>query len=202
MQFMLACRANGSYHQPMKNLAGTLALLLSLTFGTAHDARADQNDPRLDQLFVHLQGVDTSDQARLIEQLIWDVWLESKSPTLKLLMGRVVSAMGQQKFDDALKILHSVVTIEPNYAEGWNKRATVYFLLGRYEESIVDVERTLALEPRHFGALSGLGLIYTYLRDNAGALDAYERALKVNPHLGQAKTEVKRLRRKVKGENI
>lgn len=199
---MLACQADGSYHLTMKKLAGMLALLLPLTFGWAHDARADQTDPRLDQLFVHLQDVDTSEQARLVEQLIWGVWLESKSPTLKLLMGRVVTAMGQQKFDDALDILHSVVAIAPDYAEGWNKRATVYFLLGRYEESIVDVEHTLALEPRHFGALSGLGMIYTYLKDNASALDAYERALKVNPHLGQAKTEVKRLRRKVKGENI
>ncbi len=200
--FVLACRDDGSYHQAMKSLARILALLLPLTFGWAIGARADQTDPRLDQLFVHLQEVDTSKQARMIEQLIWGVWLESKSPTLKLLMGRAVTAMGQRKLDDALEILHSVVTIAPNYAEGWNKRATVYFLLGRYEESIVDVERTLALEPRHFGALSGLGLIYTYLKDNAGALDAYERALKVNPHLGQAVTEVKRLRRKVKGESI
>ncbi len=186
----------------MKNLAGMLALFLPLTFWSAPAAWADQTDPRLDQLFVHLHDVDTSEQARLVEQLIWGVWLESKSPTLKLLMGRVVTAMGQQKFDDALDILHSVVAIAPNYAEGWNKRATVYFLLGRYEESIADVEHTLTLEPRHFGALSGLGMIYTYLKDNASALDAYERALKVNPHLGQAKTEVKRLRRKVKGENI
>jgi len=149
-----------------------------------------------------LQDVDTSRQARLIEQLIWGVWLESKSPTLKLLMGRVVTAMGERKLAAALEILHSVVAIAPNYAEGWNKRATVYFMLGKYEESIVDVERTLALEPRHFGALSGLGLIYTHLDDNASALDAFERALKVNPHLPQAKAEVKRLRRKVKGENI
>lgn len=179
-----------------------LALALSLTFGWAAGAWADQNDPRLDQLFVHLQDADNSRQAKLIEKLIWGVWLESESPTLKLLMARVVHAMNENKFDSALEILHSVVVVAPDYAEGWNKRATVYFLMGRYEESIADVERTLTLEPRHFGALSGLGLIYSYLEDNASALDAYERALKVNPHLIQAKTEVKRLRRKVKGEKI
>ncbi|MBT4486517.1 MAG: tetratricopeptide repeat protein [Rhodospirillaceae bacterium] len=179
-----------------------LALLLPLTLGWSSGTWADQTDPRLDELFVHLQDVDSPPQARAVEQLIWGVWLESKSPTLKLLMGRVVSAMGQQKLEAALEILHSVVAIAPDYAEGWNKRATVYFLLGQYEASMRDVERTLALEPRHFGALSGLGLIYTYLKDNAAALDAYERALKVNPHLPQARAEVKRLRRKVKGENI
>ena len=186
----------------MIRLACTLALLLPLTFAWAGGARSDQTDPRLDELFVHLHDVENTDQARLIEQLIWGVWLESKSPTLKLLMGRAVGAMGEQNFDKALEILHSVVAVAPNYAEGWNKRATVYFLMGRYEESIADVERTLTLEPRHFGALSGLGLIYARLEDNASALDAYQRALKVNPHLGQARAEVKRLRRKVKGENI
>ncbi len=199
---MLACQDNGSYHQAMKKWAGMLALLLPLTFGPAGSAWADQTDPRLDELFVHLQDVETSAQARSVEQLIWNVWLESESPTLRLLMGRVATAMGQQNFIAALKILDSVVAIAPNYAEGWNKRATVYFLLGQYEDSMTDVERTLALEPRHFGALSGLGLIYIRLKDNAAALDAYERALTVNPHLVQARAEVKRLRRKVKGENI
>jgi len=199
---VLACQDNGSYHQAMKKWVGMLVLLLPLTFGRAGGAWADQTDPRLDQLFVHLQDVETAAQARSVEQLIWNVWLESESPTLRLLMGRVAAAMGQQNFIAALKILDSVVAIAPNYAEGWNKRATVYFLLGQYEASMTDVERTLALEPRHFAALSGLGLIYTQLKDNAAALDAYERALTVNPHLMQARAEVKRLRRKVKGENI
>ena len=186
----------------MKKLACILALLLPLTVAWTDAARSDQTDPRLDELFVHLQDVETSTQARLIEQLIWGVWLESESPTLQLLMGRVVAAMGERDLRTALELLHSIVAIAPDYAEGWNKRATVYYLLGRYEESLADVERTLALEPRHFGALSGLGLIYSQLKDDASALDAYERALKVNPHLDQAKSEVKRLRRKVKGERI
>ena len=117
-------------------------------------------------------------------------------------MGRAVYAMGENKFDAALKILHSVVVIAPDYTEGWNKRATVYFLMGRYEESIADLERTLSLEPRHFGAFSGLRLVYSHLEDNTSALDAYARTLKVNPHIGQAKTEVKRLHREVKGKKI
>ena len=186
----------------MNRIVPCLTFFLALTLGGAVGARADQTDPRLDQLFVQLQDVDGPHQARLIEQLIWGVWLESESPTLQLLMGRVVNAMDKQKLGEALNLLNTVVAIAPNYAEGWNKRATVYFMLGRYDESIEDVERTLDLEPRHFGALSGLGLIYARLQDETAALDAFERALTVNPNLGQAKAEVKRLRRKVKGENI
>ena len=117
-------------------------------------------------------------------------------------MNRVIMRMGNQEYGEALRILDAIVTISPEYAEGWNKRATVYYLLGRHEDSISDVEKTLDLEPRHFGALSGLGLIYNRLDEDAAALDAFERALKVNPHLGQAKQEVKRLRDRIKGKRI
>jgi tetratricopeptide (TPR) repeat protein len=186
----------------MIRIARCLTFLLALTLGWSTGARADQTDPRLDELFFQLQDVGGGQEARLIEQMIWGVWLESKSPTLELLMGRVVNAMGQRKFGEALELLHSIVIIAPDYAEGWNKRATVYFLLGQYDNSVADVERTLDLEPRHFGALSGLGLIYMRLKKEAAALDAFERALIVNPHLGQAKAAVKRLRPKVKGKSI
>ena len=190
----------------MKRLTYMLVMLLPLmVWGSvmgSGGARADQTDPRLGDLFGKLHALEDPRQARISEQLIWGVWLESKSPTLQLLMGRVIKAMAQRKLAQALELLHSVVAVAPDYAEGWNKRATVYFMMGDYKASIADVERTLDLEPRHFGALSGLGLIYTRLKDNAGALEAYERALLVNPHLGQAKAEIKRLKRKVKGEEI
>ena len=163
---------------------------------------ADQKDPRLDILFVELQESDNPQKVRLIERSIWSIWVASDSPTLELLMNRVIMRMGNQEYGEALRLLDAIVTISPEYAEGWNKRATVYYLLGRYEDSISDVEKTLDLEPRHFGALSGLGLIYNRLDEDAAALDAYERALKVNPHLGQAKLEVKRLRGKIKGKKI
>jgi tetratricopeptide (TPR) repeat protein len=185
----------------MVNPFRILALILAVSF-TALAARADQTDPRLDGLFVELHETDNPHKARLIERSIWNVWLYSKSPTLELLMGRVVNAMGKQKFGEALELLNTVVTIAPKYAEGWNKRATVYYLLGQFQASIADVERTLDLEPRHFGALSGLGLIYNRLNREAPALDAFERALTVNPHLEQAEAEVQRLRGKVKGKSI
>jgi tetratricopeptide (TPR) repeat protein len=186
----------------MKSLSSILCLFLVFHFGWFGLAVADQTDPRLDGLFIELHETDNPHKTRLIERSIWAVWLSSKSPTLELLMGRVVSAMGKQAYGEALELLNTIVIIAPDYAEGWNKRATIYFLLGQYQNSIDDVERTIDLEPRHFGALSGLGLIYMRLEEFASALDAYERALLVNPLLGHAEREVERLRKKVKGENI
>ena len=185
----------------MAAFSGIAAAFLILVASTGL-SWADQKDPRLDKLFVELQETDNPQKARLIERSIWSIWVASDSPTLELLMNRVIMRMGNQEYGEALRLLDAIVTIFPEYAEGWNKRATVYYLLGRHKDSISDVEKTLDLEPRHFGALSGLGLIYNRLDEDAAALDAFERALKVNPHLGQAKQEVKRLRGRIKGKRI
>lgn len=165
-------------------------------------AKADQNDPRLDTLFGLLQDEQAEHSARIVEQRIWGVWSESDSPTIVLLLQQGTEAMHERRFEAALQAFNSVIEMEPEFAEGWNKRATLFYLMGRYEESIADVERTLDLEPRHFGALSGLGLIYMQLDDEEQALEAYEQALAVNPHLPLAKLEVKRLRKKVRGNRI
>ena len=182
----------------MKRLTYMLVMLLPLmVWGSvmgSGGARADQTDPRLGDLFGKLHALEDPRQARIIEQLIWGVWLESKSPTLQLLMGRVIKAMAQRKLAQALELLHSVVAVAPDYAEGCNKRATVYFMMGDYKASIADVERTLALEPRHFGALAGLGLINIMLARHSEALAAFEAALAVHPHMPHAKRMVKRLR--------
>jgi tetratricopeptide (TPR) repeat protein len=185
----------------MRCLLAVLTAILILVSG-AGVASADQKDPRLDQLFGQLQVVGTRQEAHLVEQLIWAVWLESDSDTVNLLVERGLRAMSDGDLETALGVFDNVVDIAPDYAEGWNKRATVYFLMGRYRESIADVEKTLALEPRHFGALSGLGMIHGQLQDPAGALDAFERALAVNPHLPQAKALVPQLKKKVRGERI
>ena len=136
-------------------------------------AAADQNDPRLDSLFGQLQAAPSPLQASLVEAQIWSTWLQTESPTVNLLMRQGLEAMSLNRYQDSLDILSNVVEIVPDYAEGWNKRATVLFLMQRYRDSIVDVERTLTLEPRHFGALSGLGLIYNALGEEAKALDAW-----------------------------
>lgn len=178
------------------------ALMLSLLCLAAAPALADQNDPRLDVLFGQLKQVKTLPEAKAIEAQIWTTWLESDSATVTLLTHRALQAMNEGRLEDALRTLDDLVQIAPEFAEGWNKRATVLYLLERYQDSLADVERTLELEPRHFGALSGRGLIYNALGEEAKALEAYERALEVNPHIPHARSEVKRLKKKVRGERI
>ena len=102
-------------------------------------------------------------------------------------------------YKHSLQFFNQVVNIAPEFAEGWNKQATVLFYLGRYEESIVACDKVLALEPRHFGALSGLGMIYTELRQPKKALEAYERLLQVHPHADNAKDKIKALKEVIEG---
>jgi tetratricopeptide (TPR) repeat protein len=95
-----------------------------------------------------------------------------------------------------------VIKLEPDLAEAWNKRATVYYLMGEYEASVRDIERTLALESRHFGALSGLGFIYLSHGEDRAAIEAFEAALEINPYLPGARTRVEELRRRQRRKAI
>ena len=110
--------------------------------------------------------------------------------------------MNHRAFEAALTSFNTVIEMRPDFAEGWNKRATLYYLVGEFERSIADVERTLALEPRHFGALSGLGLINMALERPVEALAAFEAALAVHPHMPNAKRMIKQLRAIVERSTI
>jgi tetratricopeptide (TPR) repeat protein len=184
------------------NVLIVLTIIFGLSFDAATQARAAQDDARLDTLFGKLQVVTQAHDARIIELAIWEVWGQSGSATVDLLMQQAAQAMASRDDEHALNMLNTVVEQMPGFAEGWNKRATLYYMMGRMEESLADIERTLELEPRHFGALSGLGLVNSALGDDKAAYEAYQRALKVNPHLAHAKSEARRLRKKVKGEGI
>lgn len=181
---------------------GRFLRAILLAAALAGPAMADQNDERLDKLFDALLAAGSPQEAQLPEQMIWSVWLDSDSPTVDLLMKKGVAAMHEGEVEPALAMFNAVVELAPDYAEGWNKRATLYFLMGRFEDSLADCERTLKLEPRHFGALSGLGTIYLELGQDAKALDAYRRALAVHPQLPRERAEVERLTKKVRGDRI
>ncbi len=177
-------------------------LILGLSLGTAPLARADQNDPNLERLFAELRRTDDGLLAMRIEAEIWRTWHVSGSDTIDLLMQRSMMAMSANKFNEAYTHLSSVVKLAPGFAEGWNKRATVLFLMRRFEESIADVDHTLRLEPRHFGALSGLGLIHDQLGDGAEALESFKRAVEVNPHMPGIKSRIRRLESEVEGKKL
>jgi len=155
-----------------------------------------------DSLFTRLKEADNRETAKIIEQAIWQLWLRHPSPSVQVLMGQAVSAMNADKNSEALRILDTIIGMVPDYAEAWNKRATVLFYEGDYGRSIADIARVLDIEPRHFGALSGLGLVYQALGSKKKALAALRRAIKVHPFLDGARAAGERLKEEVEGEPI
>jgi tetratricopeptide (TPR) repeat protein len=161
-----------------------------------------QRTPSLDTLFEALKIAPDAESAKAIENRIWAAWLVSGSDTCNLLMGRAKAAADDKDYELAIKLLDAVVEIKPDYVEGWNRRATVYYSMNDYGHSLADIREVLTREPRHFGALAGLGLILQELGDNAHALEAFRRALAINPHLEHVGEAVKALREKVEGRDI
>jgi tetratricopeptide (TPR) repeat protein len=156
----------------------------------------------LDFLFDALKIAPDDETAHAIEQRIWAIWAVSKSDTANLLMTRVRKAIEDKDLDLALKLLDAIVRIKPDYVEAWNRRATIYFMKNDFGKSLADIRHVLKLEPRHFGALSGLGLILQELGDDRHALDVYRRALAIYPRLERVPDTVKRLEEKVEGKDI
>lgn len=163
-------------------------------------ARADQNDPRLAVLFQILASTSNLLEASEATMLIWSIWIESGDDTIDQLVEEGQDAAAAGDLDRAIAIFDDVVEKRPDFSEGWNRRATYLYLSRQFERSAADVERVLALEPRHFGALSGLGLIRLEQGDQRGAIEAFERALAVNPHLPAARHHIEQLRRALGGK--
>jgi tetratricopeptide (TPR) repeat protein len=156
----------------------------------------------LNALFLRLRDAEDERSAQLIEQAVWQVWLQSGSETVDLLMQQSIKALNDEQQDAALGILDAIVELAPDYAEGWNKRATVLFLMQRFHESMRDIVRVLELEPRHFGALSGIGLIRRSLGDKQEALAAFRQALEIHPYLPGAREAIEELSEEVDGQGI
>ncbi|HEX6113357.1 MAG TPA: tetratricopeptide repeat protein [Geminicoccaceae bacterium] len=174
-------------------------LAMILIAGPAEPASADQDDPRLKGLFERLQTTSNPVEARAVEQRIWRVWLEADDASVNRLMQQGIVAMRDQRYATALQAFDRMVEQAPEFAEGWNKRATVHFLMGNWQASVRDIQQTLALEPRHFGALFGLGLIYDALEQPEAALRSFEATLALNPHSESTRQMVEELQRQVRG---
>ncbi len=167
-------------------------------------AHPEQGDPTysLDTLFGALKIAPDATSAKAIENRIWEVWIESGSDTCDLLMSRVKDAIDEKDYDLAVRLLNSVIAIRPGYVEAWNQRATVYYLKDDYPHAIADIAEVLAREPRQFGALAGLGMMLQDIGDDKDALEAYRKALAIDPHLENIPDAVKTLTDKVEGRDI
>ena len=176
-------------------LAAVLVLLAALP------ARADQTDSRLPALFERLRGADPASAANLREQ-IWEIWFAANEAEVDQLMEMGELAMGSGQLPMAVAMFDAVIERRPDFAEGWNRRATAFYRLGALDRSEADVAHVLQLEPRHFGALSGLGLINTARERYDAAIAAYERALAVDPNLPGARINLDTLRRRQGGRGI
>src|SRR3954470_21180035 len=166
--------------------------------------RAPRGDrfKNLDFLFEALKAAPDADSAKLVEGRIWALWLASGSDTADLLMSRVKTALDGKDNNLAIELLTAVIGLKPEYIEAWNKRATLYFANKDYSKSLADIRQVLAREPRHFGALSGLGIIMQEFGEDKLALEAFRRAVAVNPHLPKIPEFVKTLTEKVEGRDI
>ena len=159
-------------------------------------------EARLDQLFADLKRERNEKTAERIAGRIWGEWFQSGSASIDLMMQWSQKAMDDQKFDVALDFLEQVVILQPKYAEGWNRRATVHYMMKNFGKSMSDIDQTLQLEPRHFGALSGLAQIMAATGHKQSALEAWQKVLAIYPMMRSAQDQVATLSEELAGEGI
>jgi tetratricopeptide (TPR) repeat protein len=177
------------------HVVAALVLLFSAT------AQLAAQTPALEDLFLELKDSDAQAASR-IEREIWNEWSKSGSPAMDLLLQRGRDAMEAGDAAAAIEHFTALTDHAPDFAEGWNARATAYFTVGDLGPSVNDIARTLTLNPRHFGALSGLGMIFEQLEQPEKALEAYKAALAIHPHLEGVIESVKRLETDTAGQDL
>lgn len=182
-----------------------MALLLP-AIGSMHAAHARTlmetiNAGELDKLFAKLKAANDPAEAQLLSTRIWQLWFQTENSAARHLMGQAQVARRTGQLEQALVALDQLVELAPGYAEAWNQRATIHFMLGRDAQSIRDIQQVLKLEPRHFGALSGLGLIHMRAENWRSAIASFERALALHPFLGE-RTLIPKLKKKLEGTRL
>lgn len=179
------------------------ALPILLAFlSAASPALAAQDDSRLDGLFERLRVTADAGEASNLEAQIWRIWLRSSQPQVNDLMAGGIRRMDGGELRQARETFAAITRLAPKFAEGWNKLATVNYLLRDYNASALGIARTLRLEPRHFGALSGLGLVNMALDRPGRALKSFREALKIHPHMQGVRSNILRLQKRLKQEEI
>lgn len=177
-----------------------LLLLCLLCFSGA--AGADQNDPRLEDLFKRLQSASNLGEAAPIEDLIWQIWFEHADAGVNSQMQRGVRQMELNDLPGALATFDRLVVQAPDFAEAWNRRATLHFMMGNYAASEADIVKVLQLEPFHFGALSGRGLVLLSQGQYEAARNAFSRALEVHPNMPSVRNNIEEINRYLNSRTI
>ena len=179
-----------------------LAAFMVLFFGiAAGTGPALAQTAKLDELFTSLRAADDAGADQIVTE-IWIEWSKSGSPSIDLLLQRGRAALAAGVPQVAIEHLTAAIDQDPAFAEAWNARATAYFQTGDLGPSVADIAQVLTLNPRHFGALSGLGMIFEELGKPDKALEAYKAALAVNPHMADIKTAVERLEKDLAGQDL
>ena len=167
-------------HLNMRVIFKILIVSISLLFASKI-ALADQNDPRLNNLFKKLNETENQDEIRDLISDIWNIWYEVDDPKVIEYFEKGIQAMNLRNYPLAIRFFNNLIEEDPNFAEGWNKRATVHFMMGNFDQSMQDIIKTLELEPRHFGALDGMGLIFIHEGQFQQAIDVYDKMLEIFP---------------------
>ena len=183
----------------MKKLLGILVLGL-LFFSNVN---SEERELELNKLFNQLKNNSNASMAFDVEIKIWNIWSTHPSQeNLTQLLADGSNLMTQHKLNKAYETFSKVISLDPNWAEGWNKRATVLYMLGRYEESQEDINEVLKLEKRHFGALSGQGLVQIELKNYERAINSYKEVQKIYPSMQSPKIMIPQLKELIKSESI
>ena len=143
--------------------------------------KADQYDQRLENLFSQLLITENETKIKTIKLQIWDIWHETNDPKINADFFRGIGLMHNGNLKESIKFFSKVIEKKPNFAEAWNKRATVFYMLGEYDKSMTDINTTLKLEPRHFGAMDGMILIFLQKGKVDQAVKIYDEIIKIFP---------------------
>ena len=176
-------------------------MLKSLLFASLIFASAPDFGPS-DEMFAELKSAESQNEAGDVARDIWDAWLESGSAAADLVMSRAVDAQANGDSDLARALYDRVIAIQPDYAEAWNRRATLFLEDENYSEALRDVNEALRLEPRHFGAWAGLGAVLESLGAEDEAMIAYQEALEIYPLFPAARRGLDRLRQGSEGRPV
>tara|TARA_B100000524_G_scaffold241501_1_gene129112 strand:+ start:471 stop:1019 length:549 start_codon:yes stop_codon:yes gene_type:complete len=177
-------------------------LIFLLYFLSQLSSLSDERDNKLNQLFIELK-VNQSNDAFIVEQEIWKLW--STHPTDMKLTARLEEGaqfVRTQQLSKAIEIFTEVIKLDQNWAEAWNKRATVFYMMGKFKQSQEDIDKVLALEARHFGALAGQGLVNIQLKNYEKAILSYQQVKEIYPSMQSPEIMIRRIEELIKQQTI